>query len=40
MRDLIKRLEADGWNHVRTKGGHAQYQHQTKPGTVTVCGIG
>ena len=35
-RDLIKRLEQDGWTNVRTRGSHAQFQHPTKLGTVTV----
>ena len=38
VRDLIKLLEQDGWRHVRTKGSHRQYQHQARPGTVTVAG--
>ena len=38
VRDLILRLEADGWFLVRTKGSHRQYHHPTKPGTVTVSG--
>lgn len=38
VRDLIARLEADGWFLVRTKGSHRQYHHPTKPGTVTVSG--
>jgi predicted RNA binding protein YcfA (HicA-like mRNA interferase family) len=36
--DLIRLLEHDGWLLVRTKGSHRQYQHPTKPGTVTVAG--
>jgi len=38
VRDVLRRLEADGWRHVRTKGSHRQYKHPTKPGTVTVAG--
>jgi predicted RNA binding protein YcfA (HicA-like mRNA interferase family) len=38
VKDLIGRLEADGWFLVRTKGSHCQYHHPTKPGTVTVSG--
>jgi predicted RNA binding protein YcfA (HicA-like mRNA interferase family) len=37
-RDLIKRLESDGWVHVRTRGSHRHFRHPTKPGTVTVAG--
>ena len=35
-RDLIKELEGDGWYLERTVGGHLQFRHPTKPGTVTV----
>jgi len=38
VRDVIKRLEQDGWRLVRTKGSHRQYHHPIKPGTVTVAG--
>jgi predicted RNA binding protein YcfA (HicA-like mRNA interferase family) len=38
VRDVIKLLEADGWQLVRTKGSHRQYHHPVKPGTVTVAG--
>lgn len=38
VRDVIKRIEADGWEHTRTKGSHHQFKHPTKPGTVTVAG--
>jgi predicted RNA binding protein YcfA (HicA-like mRNA interferase family) len=35
-RDLVKTIEADGWQLERTVGSHQQYRHPTKPGTVTV----
>jgi len=38
VKDLIARVEADGWFLVRQKGRHRQYHHPTKPGTVTVAG--
>ena len=38
VRDVIRRLEEDGWRHVRTRGSHRQFQHSVKPGTVTVAG--
>jgi predicted RNA binding protein YcfA (HicA-like mRNA interferase family) len=38
VRDVIKRLEADGWYLARTRGSHRQYTHPTKPGLVTVAG--
>ena len=30
VRDVIKRLEQDGWQLVRTKGSHRQYRHPSK----------
>jgi predicted RNA binding protein YcfA (HicA-like mRNA interferase family) len=39
-RDVIRRIEADGWYLERTVGSHMQYRHPTKPGTVTVAGGG
>ena len=38
VREAIKLIEADGWQHVRTKGSHRQYRHAVKPGTVTIAG--
>ena len=38
LRDLIKRLEAEGWHLARTSGSHRQYAHPFKPGVVTVAG--
>ena len=35
-RELIKLLQADGWQLQRTRGSHHQFVHPTKPGTVTV----
>jgi predicted RNA binding protein YcfA (HicA-like mRNA interferase family) len=35
-RDLVKRIEADGWYIERTDGSHMQFRHPHKPGTVTV----
>lgn len=35
-REIIKRLEKDGWYWVKTVGDHWQYRHPTKPGKVTV----
>jgi len=35
-RQIIRRLERDGWRLVRTKGSHRQYKHPDKPGLVTV----
>ena len=38
VRELLKELEEDGWQLVRTKGSHRQYKHPSKPGTVTIAG--
>ena len=38
VRDVIKRIEKDGWILDRTRGDHRQYVHSSKPGTVTVAG--
>ena len=35
-RDIIKRLEADGWKLARIKGSHHHFRHDEKPGIVTV----
>jgi predicted RNA binding protein YcfA (HicA-like mRNA interferase family) len=36
--DMIKRLEADGWQVKRVTGSHRHFQHPGKPGLVTVAG--
>ncbi len=38
IRDLIRRLERDGWLLARTRGSHRQYKHPVKRGVVTVPG--
>jgi predicted RNA binding protein YcfA (HicA-like mRNA interferase family) len=38
VRDVIKRIEADGWRQIATKGSHRQYTHPVKPGRTTVAG--
>lgn len=35
-RDVMRRLEADGWSRVAQKGSHVQFTHPVKPGRVTV----
>lgn len=34
--DIVRMIKADGWFQVGTKGSHAQFEHPTKPGRVTV----
>jgi len=36
--ELIRLLEADGWQLKRTTGSHRHYAHPTKAGLVTVAG--
>ena len=38
IREIIKIIKNDGWILSRTKGGHRQFRHQTKNGTVTIAG--
>ena len=38
VRDVLKRIEGDGWFQVAQKGSHRQFKHPTKPGRVTVAG--
>ncbi|PWB93809.1 type II toxin-antitoxin system HicA family toxin [Methylosinus sporium] len=35
-REIIRRLEREGWALVRSKGSHRQYKHPTKVGRITV----
>ncbi len=35
-RDVIRALEAAGWQLVRTAGSHHHFRHPDRPGTVTV----
>jgi predicted RNA binding protein YcfA (HicA-like mRNA interferase family) len=36
--DVIRLLERDGWQLVRTRRSHRQFAHVSKPGRVTVAG--
>lgn len=38
VRDVLARIEAEGWVLDRTRGSHRQYKHPSKPGTVTISG--
>jgi predicted RNA binding protein YcfA (HicA-like mRNA interferase family) len=38
VRDVLQMLRADGWKLVRQRSSHRQFQHDAKPGTVTVAG--
>ncbi|MNN24442.1 YcfA-like protein [compost metagenome] len=35
-RELMAKIEADGWVEVRVKGSHHHFKHPTKPGLVTI----
>ncbi len=38
VRDILKRLRADGWLIRNQEGSHRQFVHPTKLGKVTVAG--
>jgi len=38
VREVIERLQSDGWVVVRQRGSHRQLKHPEKPGLVTVAG--
>jgi predicted RNA binding protein YcfA (HicA-like mRNA interferase family) len=38
VRDVIRMIEADGWEQVRQRGSHRQFKHPTKTGLVTIAG--
>ncbi len=38
VKDIIRRLEDDGWSLVAMKGSHRQFKHGMKAGRVTVPG--
>jgi predicted RNA binding protein YcfA (HicA-like mRNA interferase family) len=38
VRDLRKRIEADGWYYVGSTGSHHHFKHPTKKGKVTIPG--
>jgi predicted RNA binding protein YcfA (HicA-like mRNA interferase family) len=35
-REIIRRLEQDGWFEVAQSGSHKQFKHATKSGRVTL----
>ncbi|MBL8823061.1 MAG: type II toxin-antitoxin system HicA family toxin [Planctomycetia bacterium] len=38
IRELIRRIQKDGWFQVRQTGSYSQFHLPTKPGTVTIAG--
>ena len=38
VRDVIRRLETDGWYRIKSRNGHRQFKHVVKKGRVTVAG--
>ena len=38
VREAIQMIELDGWYQVKSKGGHRQFKHPSKPGRVTIAG--
>ena len=35
-KELMKRLQKDGWKVVRIEGSHYIHQHPTKPGSISI----
>lgn len=35
-KEVIKKIVAEGWEHVRTTGDHWHFRHASRPGTCTV----
>ena len=38
VRDVVNKIEKDGWFFVAQEGSHRQYKHPVRPGRVTVAG--
>jgi predicted RNA binding protein YcfA (HicA-like mRNA interferase family) len=38
IKEVIKKIEDDGWYFARQTGSHRQFKHLDKKGTVTVAG--
>ncbi|MCI0518175.1 MAG: type II toxin-antitoxin system HicA family toxin [Woeseiaceae bacterium] len=38
VKEVMRRLELDGWTEIARRGSHRQLKHPTKPGRVTVPG--
>jgi predicted RNA binding protein YcfA (HicA-like mRNA interferase family) len=38
VRDLIRFVESDGWEQVRTTGSHRHFKHPLKPNVLTIPG--
>lgn len=38
FREIVRLIEADGWQLARQRDSHRQYKHPTKPGLVTIAG--
>lgn len=38
VRDIVRRLQEEGWYLHASRGSHRQYKHPTKAGRVTVPG--
>ena len=38
VRDLIRLVEVEGWQHVRTTGSHRHFKHPSKRNVLTIPG--
>lgn len=36
FKDIIKLVEADGWQQVKQRGSHRKFKHPTKPGCIII----
>jgi predicted RNA binding protein YcfA (HicA-like mRNA interferase family) len=36
--EVVRMLQADGWQLIATRGSHRQFKHASKPGRVMVPG--
>jgi predicted RNA binding protein YcfA (HicA-like mRNA interferase family) len=39
VKDVIRRLEEDGWSLVATKGSHRQFKHEVTNGRLRQAGL-
>ena len=38
VKEAIRFVEGEGWEHIRTKGSHRHYRHPDRAGIVTIAG--
>ena len=40
VREVVKAIEAAGWNYQYSRGDHHYFKHPTRPGKITIAGKG